>query len=335
MRKAFTYPTTATTTISLGGVSLRRYPTTQGDLESWGCPPKPRDHGFEETWHQEAAISVAVGDATYVTGDAGTGKDYTGESIAYLTGMPLVTLQVTPNSEPQDWVGRTDLSGDGLGGTETVDVEGLLARACRGFEKKLPNGDTIRVPAFILISDGDRARDLEIFRHAFEGDEDRRFLVSPTTGRQIPVLPGTIFFMTGNTAIDGDGGKGMVASQLDASIVNRLAGVHAGEPTERFERSIVGKLAPAWSSQQVRGFVACMRGVRKALKNAGLPLEISARTAAQLVKRARLYESMGRSHSESVRDAWPCVSGHLADPDSRAVVEGAIDPHYGSKVIGG
>jgi hypothetical protein len=335
MRKAFQYPSSAISTISLGGIALRRYPTTTKDLEAWGCPPKPRTHGFEEAWHTEAVVSIAVGDATYVTGDAGCGKDYTGESIAYLTGMPLVQLQVTPNSEPQDWVGRTDLGGDGLGGTETIDVEGLLARACRGFEKKLPNGDTIRVPAFILISDGDRARDLEIFRHAFESDEERRFLFSPTTGKQIPVFPGTVFWMTGNSAIDGDGGKGMVVSQLDASIVNRLAGVYAGEPTERFERAIVRSLAPAWQTAQVNAFVSCMRGVRKALKSAGLPLEISARTASQLVKRACLYEGAGKEHQASVRDAWSCVSGHLADPDSRAVVEGAIDPHYGSKVIGG
>ena len=49
----------------------------------------------------------------------------------------------------------------------------------------------------------------------------------------------TIFLLTANSGVDGDGGRGNVTSQLDTSIVNRCIGVLAPPPSAKFEREMV------------------------------------------------------------------------------------------------
>lgn len=336
MRKALTSNTLASTTIpfTLGkGVSLTRYPTTEAELKAWGFEPQPRLHAFDEDWHSEALESIADQDPVLVHGPAGTGKDYTGEAIGFLCGMPVVLLSIKPDSDPNEWVGGVSLEGDGLGGTRSVVKEGFLARACRGFEITR-NGRKISVPALILISDFDRAtpRQVEVFRQAFEG-QGRRYLTHPSTGARLPIADGTRFYLTANSAADGDGGRGMVASQMDASILNRLSGVYAGEPSLAFERKLVRGFAPELDKAQVMTVTKCLRAVRSALQGEGIALEVSARTASMVTKRLRRRLARGDAFEQALNESFGVVSGMLSEKDNRMVVEGALDPIIGSNAI--
>lgn len=338
MRKAITQNDLAPfkKTFEIAGVALERYAVTEAELESIGLPAQPRSHTFEEEWHEQALEAIADGDVVLVHGPAGTGKDYTAEAIAYHMGMPLVCLSIKPDLDPNDWVGTTRLRGDGVGGTESLEQEGFVADACRGFEIER-DGRKELLPAFILISDFDRAsaRQIEVFRQAFEGDgtDGRRYLTHPLTGARIQIAEGTRFYLTANSAADGDGGRGMVTSQLDASILNRCSGVYAGTPSASFERKLVSGFAPDLDKSQVALVVKCLRAVRSAVQDQGITLEISARTAKMVVKRLRRRLKRGEAFEPALNASFSVVKGMLSEKDNRMVIEGALDPFVGSSAI--
>lgn len=338
MRKAITKNDLAnfTSTFTIGGVSLPRYGVTEAELEKLGLPAQPRAHSFDEEWHMEAVEAIADGDVVLVHGPAGTGKDYTAEALAFAMGMPLVCLSIKPDLDPNEWIGRTKLQGDGVGGTLSLEEEGFVAEACRGFEI-IRNGRKAVLPAFILISDFDRAssRQVEVFRQAFEGDgaDGRRYLTHPITGAKIEIAEGTRFYLTANSAADGDGGRGMVASQLDASILNRCAGVFAGSPSAAFERKLVAGMSPDLDKSQVALIVKCLRAVRAAVQDQGITLEVSARTAKMVVKRLRRRLARGEAFEPALNASFSVVKGMLAEKDNRMVIEGALDPLVGSSAI--
>lgn len=276
---------------------------------------------------------VEDGHPVFVTGPSGSGKDFTAEAVAYALGRPLVLLSIKPDLDPNEWVGGTSLKGDGMGGTESCEEEGFLARACRGFEI-VRQGRTIRVPALILISDFDRAtpRQAEVFRQAFE-EEGRRYLTHPSTGAKLPIAEGTIFLLTANSGVDGDGGRGNVTSQLDTSIVNRCIGVLAPAPTAKFETQVLSSRFPQLDKAEVALLVKCLRGVRQVVLDMNLPLEISLRTGNMVAKKAIKAKRRGATWEQALRRGFRVVTGFMHEEDNRASVEGALDPFIGSSAI--
>ncbi|MAR83228.1 MAG: hypothetical protein CMF55_00320 [Legionellales bacterium] len=320
-------------TFTVGGVDMVRSPMTEDEINSFGLTVDPRHHTFSEVWHQDVLESVEDGHPIFITGPSGTGKDYLGEAVAYIMGKPLILLSIKPDLDPNEWVGGTGLSGDGVGGTESVIEEGFLSKACKGYEIER-NGKKITVGAVILVSDFDRAtpRQAEVFRQAFE-EKGRRYLTHPTTGDKLPIHDDTIFLLTANSGVDGDGGRGNVTSQLDTSIVNRCIGVLAPPPSAKFEREMVQLRYPQLDKAEVALLVKCLRSVRGAVHDAQLPLEISLRTANMVAKKSLRRKAKGMAWEKALREGFRVVSGFMHEADNRAMIEGALDPIIGSANI--
>jgi MoxR-like ATPase len=324
-------------TFDLAGVSFERSPLTQKILDGLGLNNQARSHSFGEDWHEDVLENVFIGDhPVCITGVSGSGKDYTAEALAWALGRPLVKLSIKPDLDPNEWVGGTSLRGDGVGGTETVAENGWLARACAGWsDETWEKIGAKRIAPVVLISDFDRAtpRQLEVFRQAFE-ERSRRYLSHPTTGCEIPIHPDTIFILTSNSGIDGDGGSGNVTSQLDTSIVNRIMGVMASAPSAKFERDVLSRTFPQLDKAEVALLVKCLRSLRSAMKECHLPFEVSLRTGNMVAKKALLAKRRGKTWEEALRRGFKVVSGHCHEPDNRALIKGALDPIIGSPSIG-
>ena len=318
---------------TVGGIEMTRSPMTEAEINSFGLTVDPRHHTFSEEWHQDVLESVEDGHPIFITGPSGTGKDYLGEAVAFVMGRPLILLSIKPDLDPNEWVGGTGLSGDGVGGTESIIEEGFLAKACKGF-KIMRGGREITVGAIILISDFDRAlnRQAEVFRHAFE-ERGRRYLTHPTTAHKMFIHDETIFLLTANSGVDGDGGRGNVTSQLDTSIINRMIGCLAPPPSAKFEREMIALRYPQLDKAEVALLVKCLRAVRGAVHDAQLPLEISLRTANMVAKKALRRKNVGMAWEKALRHGFRVVTGFMHEPDNRAMVEGALDPIIGSATI--
>ena len=317
---------------TIGGEPFTRSPMTEAELCAIGLDPSPRSHTFSEEWHVDSLEAINDGFPVMVTGPSGSGKDFLGEAIAYILGRPLVLLSIKPDLDPNEWVGGTVLKNE-QGATVSANEEGFLSLACKGYPI-VRNGKEIRVPAFILISDFDRAtpRQAEVFRQAFE-QEGRRYLTHPTTGEKLPILEGTTFFLTANSGVDGDGGRGNVTSQLDTSIVNRCVGVFAPAPSAKFEREMISKAYPSLAKDEVALLVKALRAVRQCVIDSNIALEISLRTANQVAKKAIRHKGRGLSWEKALRKGFGVVRGFMHEADNRALIEGALDPIIGSEAI--
>jgi MoxR-like ATPase len=334
MRKALTATAlTATIATPIMGMGFERSPITEAELKAFGLSAEARTMNWSLPWHKSALMGVKTAHPVFITGTSGCGKDYAAEALAFQLGRPLVCLSIKPDLDPNEWVGGTSLKGDGVGGTESVEEEGFLARACRGYEIERA-GRKIIVPALILISDFDRAtpRQAEVFRQAFE-EEGRRYLTHPTSGAKLPIADGTIFVLTANSGIDGDGGKGMVASQLDTSIVNRCVGVYAPAPTPAFFEGVLTAKYSALDKGEIKLLVKALFAVKSAIEDANLAYEVSLRTANMVAKMAIMLKAGGASWQEALRDGFSVVQGFCHEADNRALIEGALDPILGSAKI--
>lgn len=186
------------------------------------------------------------------------------------------------------------------------------------------------VPPIILVSDADRLPNWEVFRQAIEPEAGRRYLTCPITGEPVALAEGTWFAFTGNSALDGDGGKGMSVNAIDASIANRLIAVYAPAPSLAWEKALLSNLAPHWDKSLVALVTKCLRGVRDALEGAMLIGDISARTMKQIVPRIDRRLARGDSREDAIRASFSVVEGWYSEATNREVVRGALDPHIGS-----
>tara|TARA_B100000927_G_scaffold283612_1_gene271556 strand:+ start:1234 stop:2214 length:981 start_codon:yes stop_codon:yes gene_type:complete len=322
----------------MGGIEFTRKPLTSRMLDHLGIKMQALRHSLQEEWHYDVLDALSDGDhPVWVAGTSGCGKDYLGEFLAYQLGMPLIQLSIKPQTDPNEWIGTTSLKGDGVGGTETEATRGRLAIAAAGFdpdeweacESALRSG----VAPFIIISDIDRARDMEAFRTAFE-EKSRRYFTHPTTGEALPIHPDTIFYLTANSGIDGDGGRGNITSQLDTSIMNRCIGVYAPPPSASFEREILTGKFPQLDKAEIALLVKALRSVRALVEDLSLPYEVSLRTGNIVAKRALREKARGKTWEEGLRVAFRSVSSFCHEADNRAAIKGALDPIIGSPTIG-
>lgn len=319
----------------LMGIEVERSPLTEAEMGALGYRVEPRNTktAFSLPWHFNTLMGVELKHPVYITGATGAGKDYWAEAYAFATNRPLVKLSIKPNTEPAEWVGTKELRSDGVGGVDTILEQGPLAKCAGGYEVKR-GARTFRVDPVVMISDADRARDLEDFRQALER-KGRRYYTHPADGSEITIADGVSFVLTGNTGVDGDGGKGMVASQLDTSIVNRLRASYAPPPTAEFEASVLEGDFPQLASTEIKLAVKCLRALRQALEDNAIAYEVSLRTAGMAVESACfMRERMGKKWEEALREGFlGVVQGWCAEADNRALIAGALDPIVGSPSI--
>jgi hypothetical protein len=185
---------------------------------------------------------------------------------------------------------------------------------------------TITIPSVVLISDYDRAKPehLEILRQALELNKER--LAHPITGELFPILKGTRFIFTGNSGVDGDGGRGMLFTEKDGSLISRLGGICVPPPTPKFERSVLAKLFPQLSPEQVKLVVDCSRACRKLSKEMNWGLPITLRQSRIWTSMAlEVMEDMGITDwKEALKWGFMLIKGHLSDETNIKEMEGAV-----------
>jgi len=306
-----------------------RSPLTAEELGEF-APPRASSVVFGEEWHLDILDALDAGYPVRVVGRAGTGKDYFIEQMSAVCGGPLLSLSIKPDLDINEWVASTTLVVEG-GATTSKVVEGPLARAVRGLPYTR-NGVEMRHPVTILISDVDRAqpRQVEVLRQALQS-QGEQYLTNPVTGEKIPVCQGTRFYLTANAGVDGDGGRGNVSAQLDTSIVNRTMGVLASEPTPEYERKILQSRFPERSKEEIALVVKLMRGVKKAVEEGGIPLEISIRSSIQTLDLSARHLSRGASFHDALRASMRAFKGHLMEADNRALIDGAVEAQLGAQ----
>jgi hypothetical protein len=312
--------------VTPNGVTLTRSPLALGDK---AAPARSFDWKSIPSW-VEQAVEGAVEDRlpTYVWGQAGTGKDYAGEALAFLLNRPLVALSVKPGVDPNDWVGGVVLENDN-GVTVSRAKNGFLAEAVDPKNKVAP---------VVVLSDFDRASpaQVEVFRQAFETDPARRYLTHPTTGAMFPIHPDTIWWLTGNTSADGEGANqgGMIASPLDTSIRNRLIATQAEAMSVNEEAAMIAAAFPTlgmWSGELAQ---VC-KNLRSAIAESGLPMEFSIRTWHQVFPAVARKKEKGVCFKDAVEYGLNTrYLSHLGGKDNKAMLLGSLEPIFRTTLVG-
>jgi len=351
---------------SFCGVENTISPLTQEEIISAGFEPATRPTNYvEDTSHDSWMLHNALYLSTshlIVNGPAGTGKDVWGDAYCHAYNLPYARFAFKQGTNPVDWIYRTTLRGDGKGGTETVEVEGDLLKACKGVTckrdftsasaeqldqaisdmeeagyKVVNDGGmlTITVPAVILFSDYDRATpdQLEILRQALELGKEK--LTNPITGEMFEILPNTRFYFTANSGADGSGGTSNITQMKDSSLLSRCIGIHAPAPTPKFERMVVQAEFPQFDQDQVKLLVDCTRAIRKVAEEQDMGLEITLRQAKQwghaclkTMKKLKITD-----FKKALKFSFVTIKGHLAETYNQDAFEGAIDPYLRSDVV--
>ena len=314
---------------TFGGISIEVPPLTSKDharAVSVATPPKVY---VEETsingWMYNATLNIVEGLHTIAIGGAGGGKDVFLDAFAKTTNRPIAKFAFKEGVNPQGWVSREILVSDGKGGVDSKRVMGDLSIACQGLEK-----DGKRYPYVILFSDFDRAEpaQIEFLRQALQLGGDA-YLTCPISGERYPVLENTTFYFTANSGVDGDGRRGMLTKERDASITNRLLSVVVPPASESFEIKVVMGEHPQLDLAQAKLLIKSLRAVRKASIESDLGFEVSIRQGIYLAKWALsfLKRNPSVSFNEALKRAYNVVVfGHFMSKESIAPLMGAIDP---------
>jgi MoxR-like ATPase len=332
-------------------------------INSGFSPAVRPDNYVEDTsgWMQDATLFLKI-NHMIVSGPAGTGKDVLIEAFCHAFNLPLARFAFKQGTNPVDWIFRTTLKGDGKGGTETVEVEGDLLKACKGVTCKRDftkateqqiqvaikdmekagytvvndNGMlTITVPAVILFSDYDRATpdQVEILRQALEHNKEK--LTNPITGEMFDILPNTRFYFTANSGADGSEGGSNITQMKDSSMISRCIGINAPPPTPKFERMVVQAEFPMFDQDQVKLLVDCNRAIRKVAEEQDMGLEITLRQAKQWGHAClTVMDDLGiKDFKKALKRSFVVIKGHLNLKHNSDALEGAIDPYLRSDVV--
>ena len=347
------------------GIKRKMSPLTVAEIQSAGFSPAKRPSNYVEDqtegWMQNSALFLKI-NHLIVSGPAGTGKDILIEAFCHAFNIPLARFAFKQGTNPVDWIIRTTLKEGSKGGTETVEVDGDLLKACRGITVKRDftlasesvlnesikdmekNGYrvvndagmlTITVPSIILFSDYDRATpdQLEILRQALELGKEK--LTNPITGEMFDILPNTRFYFTSNSGADGDGGRGNITQMKDSSLLSRCVGIYAPPPTPKFERMVVQAEFPMFDTDQVKLLVDCNRAIRKVAEEQAMGMEITLRQAKQWGHAClTVMDDLGvTDFKKALKRSFAIIKGHLNEKHNQDALEGAIDPYLRSDVV--
>ena len=306
--------------------------TSQDHSKAVGRAMPPRTYVQESSvngWQFKLALNLLNNTHTLAIGGAGGGKDVFLDAYAKAFNKPIAKFAFKEGVNPQGWVSRETLKPDGKGGVESVKVMGDLTKACQGIDK-----DGVKHPYVILFSDFDRAEpsQVEFLRQALQLGGDA-YLTCPIDGQLYPILEGTTFYFTANSGVDGDGRRGMLVKERDASITNRLNSVVVPPASESFEVKVVMGEYPMIEQTQAKMLVKSLRAVRKASLECDLGFEVSIRQGLALGKLALSFQKRVPSATwgEALKFAYESVvMGHFLNKESTAPLWGALDPILGA-----
>lgn len=190
------------------------------DVPADACLPLPGcwrwvENGDLKLDFIEMMISFLSGCHIYIWGLQGASKDSSVQALCAMLRRPSKMFQISPDADVQSWLFSHEFKGE-----ETYYKEGELLKAIRDGYTCPTTGRVI--PYVILLTDLDRAtkNQIEALRLILDSVEGR---VMGPNGILYPVLPGTQFLATGNTAGSGDErGRYTSSNIIDASMMDRF-----------------------------------------------------------------------------------------------------------------
>lgn len=272
----------------------------------------------------EAVISVLSGRHTYIWGMPGTGKDAFVHGISHLARRPAMILSIVPGRDIGPWFYTRSVSTTGTGweygaGWRAV-TEGYIG----------PDG--VRRPYIVLITDLDRADEAQVewLRLLMDGISGR--IIGPD-GRTVPVLKGTTFVATANTAGGGDERGRMVSARpMDASILDRFQRrfqFHYMDWAD--EEPIVRTKFPSLVAKCPEVFAQignCTAAIRDAVAKETLYAEFSHRGVCAVLGHAEdIITVTGKCPDGLLKRAFRAWIDGLSDENTRLEAKRLIDPH--------
>lgn len=341
------------------GVPMPLYPCTKEELRAGGSAIIEHNPNYieDETPFNafQKATLIVKDNHIQVIGPTGSGKDEWARQMAAKTGRPIALFNFNDDGDQSGWVTRTTLEKED-GVTVTNEVEGSLRRACQGLtiyrrlKNVLPDVETdadvealiaemksndwvaehitedvykLTLPFIVQIQDADRAPKLEPLRQACELNKE--MLTDPITGESFPVLRGTRFIFTGNSGVDGDGGRGMVVKQKDASMANRMSAIRVDHPSEEVEKQVYSRQYPQLSEHQVAMVTKCTNALREVCRQEHLALDVSMRQGLAWISHAvRFQEFYGCKFVKALKESLDALTGHFMDDENHELFKSAV-----------
>ena len=347
-------------TVTYYGVPMPKCPATIEELRAGGSAIIEHNPNYieDETPFNafQKATLIVKDNHIQVIGLTGSGKDEWGRQMAAKTGRPIALFNFNDDGDQSGWVTRTTLEKED-GVTVTNEVEGSLRRACQGLtiyrrlKNVLPDRTTdadiealiaemkshdwvaehisedvykITLPFIVQIQDADRAGEkLEPLRQACELNKE--MLTDPITGESFPVLRGTRFIFTGNSGVDGDGGRGMVVKQKDASMANRMSAIRVDHPSEEVEKLVYSREYPQLSEHEVAMVTKCTNALREVCRQEHLALDVSMRQGLAWISHAVRFQGFyGCKFVKALKESLDALTGHFMDDENHELFKSAV-----------
>ena len=346
--------------VSYYGVKIPVCPATKEELLADGATPVEYDPAYVEdekafNKYQKATL-LGIDNHLLIIGPTGSGKDQFVRQMAAKSNSPLAYFNFNSSGDASGWITRTTLTKD-EGVTVTEEQMGALRKACQGLTiyrdlKSLYPSSTqlldlqrliaemeshkwrvekagsfykITIPYKIGIADVDRAgyEMMEAIRQAIENGKE--MLTDPITGEMFNVFPGTRFFFTGNSGVDGDGGRGMIITQKDASIANRMSAIRVDHPSEKIEKAIYAKANPQLAEEHIDKIVKCTVALRQVCRQESLPLDISMRQGLAWIAHSLRFQSFYNvSFVKALEESFDALTGHFMDDENVELFKSAV-----------
>lgn len=279
---------------------------------------------------QSAVLCIYKCRATYIWGNAGTGKDAFVSWLSHTCRIPAILRQVQPGADIESWLYTRAFNEKG-----TYWEEGAVLKALRdGYLTT----DGRRVPYMLVLSDADRLdrSQAEMFRLILDSISKR---VSGPRGETYPVLPGTRIVATANSPGSGDSrGRYVSSNVMDASLFDRFERkIEFGNMPWEDERIVVenkfpliARFAPKVFDQM--GKVTAV--LREAIAKEQLYAEFSHRGLCSILGHINdIIEVSGKVPDSIVKmGTWMWLDG-LPDEQSRQAAWALIDPHLAGGVM--
>lgn len=320
-------PAATDLTVEFAGVTF----PVDAEVPATACLPMPRAYRVPTAGKlvkdmTHVAVALRRSRSVYVHGLPGTGKDACFHAFSWMTRTPGQLFSVTPSTDIQAWFFSRGFDEKG-----THWVEGEFLKAARDGHVT-PSGR--RVPKIILVSDIDRAdkAQAEYLRLILDSIEGR--LMGPE-GVSYPVLKGTIFAFTANSAGSGDiRGRCISANPIDASLLDRIERKFEfhymdwadEEPIVRDKFPLVVERAAA-----ILPAVGKITGLlRDAVEKNEIYCEFTHRALCAILGHAEdilFCADSRKAPANLLRKAIRAWIDGLPDPDTREAARKIIDPH--------
>jgi MoxR-like ATPase len=254
----------------------------------------------------------------------GTGKDAFVHGISHLARRPAMILSIVPGRDIGPWFYTRSVSKEGTGWEYGAGWDAIT--------KGYVDDSGVRRPYIVLITDLDRADEAQVewLRLLMDGIAGR--IIGPD-GKAVPVLKGTTFVATANTAGGGDERGRMVSARpMDASILDRFQRRFQfhymdwadEEPIVLAKFPILVAKAPEVFAQIGK----CTAAIRDAVAKETLYAEFSHRGVCAVLGHAEdIITVTGKCPDGLLKRAFRAWIDGLSDENTRLEAKRLIDPH--------